>query len=332
LKKMQRFALAVAGIGMLAATATATAGPAIAGNDPKPFSLNKFPAQLKAGQPQKAASAAAAACIQTVGWVTSIGTAPWVDVTPANPPKPPIANAYPPYQFTAARASASWYLVYNAAGTQLHMSGLHLQGGNLYRQTTYIYSDDTVKATVAKVGSGWTNFKAIATSNYAVAKPRHSYLYGLNSDGNVYRYAASGTGFKALGKFGGFRSFKTLTVVSETATYDTLLMTTKAGALYTIRIPITATAKPVVKLIRSGGWQNFESLVVFGCGTKGGALITALDHDTDSGYLYAMSKANGKATALTGYGKIGESVNFNGVFDGTADASVTGYYNQLVSE
>ncbi|MGW6283078.1 hypothetical protein [Kribbella sp. NPDC055071] len=326
---MQRFALAVAGIGMLAATATA--GPAIAGNDPKPFSLDKFPAQLKAGQPQKA-SAAADACIQTVGWVTPTGTAPWVDVTPANPPKPPISSGYAPYQFVTARASASWYLVYNAAGTQLHMSGLHLQGGNLYRQTTYLYADDTVKATVAKVGSGWTNFKAIATSNYVLTKPRHSYLYGLNTDGFVYRYAASGTGFKALGKFGGFRSFKTLTVIAENPSYDTLLMTTKAGALYTIRIPITATAKPVVKLIRSGGWQNFESLVVFGCGDKGGALITAIDHDTDTANLYAMSKANGKATALTGYGKIPASSNFNGVFDGTADASVTGYYNQLVSE
>jgi hypothetical protein len=329
-KKMQRFALAVAGIGMLAATATA--GPALAGNDPKPLSAAKLPSSVKAGQAMKSAAAASATCEQIVGWATPTATADWVSVSPANPPKPPVSIGYVPYNFVAARASASWYLVYNAAGTQLHMSGLHLQGDNLYRQTSYLYDDDSVKVTIARIGSGWTNFKSIATSNYAVAKPRHSYLYGLNSDGNVYRYAASGTGFKALGKFAGFKSFKTLTVVAETATYDTLLMTTKAGALYTIRIPITATAKPVVKLIRTGGWQNFESLVVMDCGTKGGALITAIDHDTDTANLYAMSKANGKATPITGYGKIPASGSFDGLFDGTADASVTGYYNQLVSE
>jgi hypothetical protein len=332
LKKMQRFALAAAGIGMLAATATA--GPALAGSDPKPPSALRLPANVKAMDPAhaaksaKSATAASATCSQLVSWVTPTGMVPWLDISPAKPPQP---TEYEPYQFVGARAQSSSYLVYNASGTQLHMTGLFLQGRNLYRATSYIY-DTSVKASAARIGSGWQNFTTIATSNYTVTSPHRSYLYGLNLDGTVYRYAASGTGFKALGKFAGFKSFKTLTVISETATYDTLLMTTKAGALYTIRIPVTATAKPVVKVIRTGGWQSFEHLEVVDCGTKGGALITAVDRDTKTAQLYAMSKANGKATLLTGYGRIPASDSFTGVFDGTADSTITGYYNQLVSE
>ncbi|WP_432886960.1 hypothetical protein ACQPYH_04490 [Kribbella sp. CA-245084] len=57
--------------------------------------------------------------------------------------------------------------------------------------------------------------------------------------------------------------------ISEERAYDTLLMTTKAGALYTIHIPTTAKAKPVVKLIRKSGWAAYESLVVHKCGVNG---------------------------------------------------------------
>ncbi len=118
-----------------------------------------------------------------------------------------------------------------------------------------------------------------------------------------------------------------MTVISETATYDTLLMTTNAGALYTVHIPIAPGAKPVIKLIRSSGWAAYESLVVQGCGTRGGSL----DHrrgpqHADRGYLYAMSKANGAATAITSYGKIPS------VFNGVSHVLLTTHYSQLVGE
>jgi hypothetical protein len=329
LKKMQRFALAVAGIGMLAATATAA--PAVARNDPKPSAAAKLADQVRGAMAKKASAAAADPCGQSVAWVTAAGTVPQVDITPNKPPTPPTASGYLPFPFVTARASAAWYLNFNSTGTQLYMTGLFLSGANLYRHTTYI-DGDGFHPGVLKVGSGWTNFKTIATSNYSAAKPRHSYLYGLNSDGFVYRYSQTGNTFKALGKFGGFGKFKTMTVIAENPVYDTLLMTTNAGALYTIRIPITATAKPVVKLVRSGGWQNFESLSVQGCGDKGGLLITAVDRDTDTGYEYAMSRATGATTQLTGYGKIPAGEDFTGAFDGTAEAAVTTYFDQLVSE
>ncbi|MET9313682.1 hypothetical protein ABZX12_17835 [Kribbella sp. NPDC003505] len=87
-------------------------------------------------------------------------------------------------------------------------------------------------------------------------------------------------------------------MISEERTYDTLLMTTTAGALYTIHIPITAGAKPVVKLVRKSGWTAFESLAVDKCGVNRPTVIVAVDHDTQAGYLDGISKFDGTATAM----------------------------------
>ena len=319
--KLQRLALALAGVGMLAATAAS--GPAVAAGqaDPKPSWLTKA-----ADAKQKAsvkANATAAACINWVGWPTATNTVEAVDVTAG---KPPTALTYEPFNFVATRYSATWYAAQNASATQFYFYGLFLQGGNLYRHTTYLSDTAAPRPTFTRIGSGWTSFKSIATSNYSVAQPRHAYLYGLNTNGSLYRYAQVNGGFRSLGSFGGFRGFKAMTVISETATYDTLLMTTNAGALYTVRIPVAAGAKPVLKLIRSSGWATYESLAVQGCGTRGGSLIVAVDHDTDSGYQYAMSKANGAATAITSYGKV------PAVFNGINHVSFTTHYDQLVGE
>ncbi|WP_427889133.1 hypothetical protein ACQHIV_37810 [Kribbella sp. GL6] len=248
-----------------------------------------------------------------------------MDVTAA---KPPRAQVYDPFKFVATRANASWYIASNATGSQVYAYGLLLQGGNLYRHTTYLPADEAgvPRPTFKKVGSGWTNFTSIATSNYSIATPRHAYLYGLNTNGSLYRYQIVGGGFRALGPLPGFRGFKAMTVISETATYDTLLMTTKAGALYTVHIPIAAGAKPVLKLVRSGGWAPYESLAAQGCGTRGGFLIVAVDKDTKVGYQFAFGHANGGATAMTSYGKI--PATFNGV----NEVSITSHYDQLDGE
>jgi hypothetical protein len=320
--KLQRLALALAGVGMLAATAAAS-GPAVAAGqaDPKPSLFTKA-ANPKQQAAMKATSTAAA-CVNWVGWPTATNTVEAVDVTAG---RPPTALAYEPFNFVATRYSATWYAAQNASATQFFFYGLFLQGGNLYRHTTYLSETAAPRPTFTRIGSGWTYFKSIATSNYSVALPRHAYLYGLNTNGSLYRYAQVSGGFRSLGSFAGFRGFKAMTVISETATYDTLLMTTNAGALYTIRIPVTASAKPVVKLIRSSGWSAFESLVVQGCGTRGGSLVVGVDHETDSGYQYAMSKANGTATAITSYGKIPAA------FTGINHVSFTSHYDQLVGE
>jgi hypothetical protein len=315
--KLQRFALALAGAGLLGAAALSAPAAATGQADPTPYFAER------SAQPLSAKAAAAVPCLSPVGLPTAAGTMQEIDATPATPPR---SVAYQPFQFVGTRADATWYFAGNAAGTQYYFYGLLLQGANLYRHTTYVPDNADPVPTFKKVGSGWTSFKSIATSNYSVGTPRHAYLYGLNTNGSLYRYQIVGAGFRALGPLPGFRGFKAMTVISETATYDTLLMTTNAGALYTVHIPIAAGAKPVLKLIRTGGWAPYESLVVNGCGTRGGSLIVAVDHDSKSAYQFAMSHANGRATAITSYGKV------PGVFNGVTHVSLTTHYDQLFGE
>jgi hypothetical protein len=315
--KLQRCALALAAIGLLGGAAASAPAAATGQADPKPYFSEKT------AQPLSAKAAVAEPCLSAVGVPTAAGTMQEIDATPA---KPPRSDIYEPFKFVGTRADATWYFAANASQTQFFFYGLLLQGGNLYRHTTYVPENTDPVSTFKKVGSGWTSFKSIATSNYSVGSPRHAYLYGLNTNGSLYRYQIVGAGFKALGPLAGFGGFKAMTVISETATYDTLLMISKAGALWTAHIPVAAGAKPVMKLIRSSGFAAYESLVVEGCGTRGGSLIVAVDHNTQSAYQYAMSHANGTATAVTSYGKI------PGVFNGVTHVSLTTHYDQLVGE
>ncbi|MEV6410322.1 hypothetical protein [Kribbella sp. NPDC051718] len=321
--KLQRLALVVAGAGLLAATAGA--GPALANSqsDPKPASTGKAANAVKAAE--KASTAAAGPCVQTVTWPTGDNFVEKFEVTAG---KPPRVSEYAPFNFGTSRYMATWYEATNATGTQNFAYGVYLDGGNLMRHTTVFDQDGGVQVTKTKVGAGWAAFKSISTSNYNVAAPKHSYLYGLNTDGKLYRYAQNGTAYKNLGNFGGFASFKAMTVISEAPTYDTLLMTTKGGALYTIHIPTTAVAKPVVKLIRASGWSAYESLATESCWPRGGSgtLVIGVDHDTDSGFQYAFSKAKGTATVITSYGKVPTA------FDGTNHAAYTWYKTHLTGE
>jgi hypothetical protein len=322
--KLHRLALAAAGAGVLAATALSGPALATAQGDPTPSWAGKT-ATAKSSVAKDSAAVSSGPCNQDVVWPTADNIVKMFEVQAATPPR---VMEFQQVLFGVSRYTATWYAAWNASGTQFFAYGLFLQGPNLMRHTT-VYPDDgsPTRTTVAKIGGGWTNFKAISTSNYQVAAPAHAYLYGLNTDGKLYRYAKSGTGYKALGSFGGFAGFKAMTVVSETPTYDTLLMTTKAGALYTIHIPITATAKPVVKLVRKSGWSAYESLVTQGCGgTSGGTLVIGVDHDTDAGNQFAFGKFKGTATAMSSYGKIPT------VFDGINHASFTSYKDQLSGE
>lgn len=297
--KLRRCALTLAAFGLLATgtTTTATAAP----------------------------TAAAESCYNTVVWPTKANVVDTVDVSTHKPPAP----VTPPYvysKFFASRYMDRWYTAWNAAGTQYYAFGLFLLGSNLYRHTTVLSGSSPAQSTAVRVGTGWGTFKSIATSNYPLKGSRPAYLYGLNSNGNLYRYAPSGAGYRSAGSFAGFRGFKAMAMISEERTYDTLLMTTTAGALYTVHIPTTAGAKPVVKLIRKSGWAAFESLVVNKCGVNGATVIIAVDHDTQSGYLYGFSRFNGAATATMSYGKVPV------VFNGLNHTSQTGFQFILLGE
>lgn len=314
--KMQRLALAAAGIGMFAATVASIPASAAGQGDPSAYTKT-VQARTSTTLHTKAA---AVACDTWVGYNTPT---PGINSTIVTAPR--TVDELGEFGFVGIRTSASWYAAANASGSQLYLYGLFLQGGNLYRHVTYVTNTGQVP-TYKKIGSGWTSFKTIATSNYSVAKPVHSYLYGLNTNGNLYRYSQTAGVFRSLGYFPGFKSFKAMTVVAENASYDTLLMTTNAGALWTVRIPTAASTKPALKLVRSTGFSAYESLIAYGCGTRGGSLVTGVDNDTDSGVQYAMSKFTGSTTAITNYGKIAT------VFPGTTAFSITDHYAQLVGE
>ena len=104
------------------------------------------------------------------------------------------------------------------------------------------------------------------------------------------------------GAYSGFGSVKAMTLLSRTSTYDTLLMTTRGGALYTVHIPLTSPMRPVLKVVRASTWQGFETLIANRCGQYG-TLLLGIDKDTGAGYLYAVGHANGTSTVIRSLGK-----------------------------
>ncbi|MFF0269242.1 hypothetical protein [Kribbella sp. NPDC004536] len=128
--------------------------------------------------------------------------------------------------------------------------------------------------------------------------------YGLDgAPGYLHRWVPDSKGVWHGETATGFSSVKTMALISETQTYDTFLANTRGGALYTIRIPRTSPLKPIVKKVRTSTWQTFESLVVEKCGAQS-SLLTAIDKDTGSAYLYAVGHANGTSTVIRGLGKV----------------------------
>jgi hypothetical protein len=147
--------------------------------------------------------------------------------------------------------------------------------------------------TVQRIGGGWDKFTVIEESFYWGPTIRFA-KYGLRNDGVLFRWT---DGFKKVSSYPGFSAVKTMTLISETATYDTFLATTRGGALYTIRIPVGTSMKPVVKQVRASTWGSFEHLVAEKCGAQS-TLLTAIDKDTGSAYLYKVGHANGAATTI----------------------------------
>jgi hypothetical protein len=143
--------------------------------------------------------------------------------------------------------------------------------------------------------------------------------YSLRANGTLTRWDdKGGFGWTNPRSAGGFAAVKTMTLISQTATYDSFLAITRGGALYTIRLPLTSAMKPIVKKVRDSTWQAFDTLIAEKCGQYG-TLLLGIDKDTQSGYLYAVGHANGTATVIQGLGKVpatfADPVNFRHVTD-----------------
>jgi hypothetical protein len=157
-----------------------------------------------------------------------------------------------------------------------------------------------------RIGSGWTNFKAVDEAQLVEVEHGQTLRtseYGLRSDGTLFRWQNTGLVWRQSGSAGGFASVKAMALISKTRTYDTFLVNTRGGALYTVRIPTTLPMRPVVKVVRTATWQVFETLLAVKCGLSG-TLLLGIDKDTQSGYLYAVGHANGLSTVIRGLGKV----------------------------
>ncbi|MFI6675555.1 hypothetical protein [Kribbella sp. NPDC050470] len=244
-----------------------------------------------------AEAASTAACEMSVGSINANGDRAHATVTASTPPT--VKQRTGQHMFTpgAAKLSTTWtYTVLNPVG--YYDSAYVVLGSSLYKATYGVNTDGKPINAVTRVGGGWENFIAVEES-FSWGPTIRFAKYGLRNDGVLFRWT---DGFKKVSSYAGFSAVKTMALISETATYDTFLATTRGGALYTIRIPV-GSAKPVVKQVRSSTWQGFEHLVAEKCGTQS-TLLTAIDKDTGSAYLYAVGHANGTSTVIKGLGKV----------------------------
>ncbi|MFI7059979.1 hypothetical protein ACIBL3_03265 [Kribbella sp. NPDC050124] len=182
------------------------------------------------------------------------------------------------------------------------VAGWVVQGDVLSRvaYSTDEYGQVVGAVRFSRVGGGWTSFTALEVAQTA----QRATAYGLRSDGVLFRWNVTSSGWRSAGSAPGFGSVKAMALISKTSTYDTFLVNLRGGALYTVRIPTASPMKPVVKQVRSRSWQGFEALVAGKCGQYG-TLLLGIDKDTKQGYLYAVGHANGTATVINSIGKVG---------------------------
>lgn len=230
--------------------------------------------------------------------ITSAGELKGVIVRGTTPPTVEIGKPEPEFPAGAAKLSSNWsfsplpggatYEAYVVLGTEL-----------FFVQDSYSESTGQWTYKQTRVGINWDKFSMIEESWAGVSSSSRNARYGLRNDGTLFRWT---NGFKTVASATGFSGIKAMTLISQTATYDTFLATTKAGVLQTIRIPSTTPMKPVVKTVRGSTWQGFETLVANACGT--GTLLTAIDRDTNAAYVYSIGHATGTSTPITNLGKL----------------------------
>ena len=253
-------------------------------------------------------------CGMSIGAVTAAGDMGGAGVRATKPPTrgPGWGSQFatPPHLFPAgsARLSTNWEHSVGV-GADFGDSGLVVMGSTLYGAAFSFDGAEGSTSTVI-IGGGWGNFRAVERSLWTTpAASRPAHLYGLRNDGVLFRWEArtrnrgSESFYQPLGSYPGFSSVKGMTLISETATYDTFLVNLRGGSLYTIHIPHTSPMKPVVKQVRSRTWQAFEVLVADRCGARS-TLLTGIDKDTRSAHLYAVGHATGTTTPIVSLGKI----------------------------
>ncbi|MET9317494.1 hypothetical protein ABZX12_37220 [Kribbella sp. NPDC003505] len=258
-------------------------------------------AALVPGPAQAAAEQVSAACSMTLGTATVQGDLKFQRITATAPVTAAPPSVGPKALFPVDRvrlATTSGWEPDPPSG--MARSGYIVMGTELYR---YRYVTDVTTGELdpesyrtTRVGGGWIHQSYVEKST--------SHAYALEG-GVITRWSVEGSAWRAKTTYGGYSAVKTMTLISQTATYDTFLANTRAGALYTIRIPFSGA--PVVKKVRTSTWQTFETLIAEKCGNQS-TLLLGIDKDTRRGYLYAVSHANGAATVINGLGRVGDQL------------------------
>jgi hypothetical protein len=253
-----------------------------------------------------ATASVTAACTMSVGSSTSGGNFANAAVTASAPPAAKQTTG--PHVFTAGitKATSTWTNSGSGPDGTAASTALVILNDSMY-EATYTTGSTEPPLRLDKVGSGWGNFTMVEQSFWQKAPGSgDNFLawYGLlGGTGVLHRWAGGPDGVYRHETAGGFAAVKAMALISETQTYDTFLANTRGGALYTIRIPRTSPLKPIVRPIRTSTWQGFEALVAEKCGNQS-TLLTAIDKDTGSAYLYAVGHTNGTATVIKGLGKL----------------------------
>ena len=246
-------------------------------------------------------TAAAAACTMTVGSITSGGDIANTDVTATSPITAKRTTGVHLFTAGVAKFSATWTTKLTPPSGK-STSGEVVLNSALYSAWYGTKADGTPQNGISNGSKGWQGYHAVETSVYSTpGVPYWSAQYGLRDDGVMYRW--SGMNLGDVTRYTGFAAVKSMALISQTKTYDTFLANARAGALYTIRIAHDPKVLPVVKKVRTSTWQTFEKLVAQKCGTQS-TLLTAIDKNTGSAYLYAVGHANGASTVIKGLGKV----------------------------
>ncbi|MFF0341218.1 hypothetical protein [Kribbella sp. NPDC004875] len=157
---------------------------------------------------------------------------------------------------------------------------------------------------LTRIGPGWQNYRSYDLSGYGLRDT----AWSLRNDGAMERRSietVEGRQYYHLdGVLGNFPDVKGLALISQTATYDTFLMTHTNGRLSTVRFSAVRgqTLRTDVRPVRMSTWQAFETLVAAPCGQ--GTVVLGIDRDTGHGYLYSVGHANGLSTVIKGLGKV----------------------------
>ncbi|WP_327638325.1 hypothetical protein OHB24_08110 [Kribbella sp. NBC_00482] len=258
-----------------------------------------LPLSLLVAPSPATAAPTATACTMDLGSVTSQGVVQYRTVTATQPLSvSAIQRQVKVFSPGEARLSTIWN--WNLLSPE---SGIVVKNTGVIGQASY--NSDTAEPadpTFTQISAGWGGYSAIGLSVDDDRRTARNQFYGL-SNGTVRRWVINSFGWTPTGQTGGFSAVKTWALLGQSTTYDTFLATTRGGALYTIRLPLTRTMTPVVKQVRSKTWQAFDYLIAQRCGQVS-TLLTAIDKDTGAAYLYAMSHANGPSTVIKLLGKL----------------------------